>query len=182
MKLIVEVSVSVEQYVSQGFQRCISPPHARPHCHAIKVLDILGYYTRNVTDKGSAVLRLSIRRFRCRACRKTVSILPSFAQPYRLVQNHTVDRFFCGYIKRGGGGTLDPTLKRYWKRFTWWISQTDALLRRELDHASPPCSPAAWWAIIIVRFGNLVVATQGLVTRLQITLFGRYRCHHPNSP
>lgn len=182
VQLIVEVPVSAEQYVAQGFQRSISPPDACPHCRAANALDILGYYSRSVTGKRSAVLRLSIRRFRCRTCRKTVSILPAFAQPYRLVHNHTVDRFFCGYRKSEDVAPWLPLLRRYWKRFAWWVSQTDAVLRGELDRAPPPGSPTAWWTTITVRFGNLVVATQFLVTRLQITLFGRYRCHHPNSP
>lgn len=182
VQIIVEVSVSAEQYVSQGFERSISPPNACPHCHAAGTLDILGYYTRSVTGKRSVILRLSVRRFRCRACHKTVSILPAFAQPYRLVQNHTVDRFFCGNKKSENITPWLPLLKRYWKRFAWWVSQTDAVLRRELDQIPPHCSPTAWWAGIVVSFGNIGIATQKLVTRLRITLFGEYRCHRPNAP
>ena len=41
VQLIVEVPVSAEQYVAQGFQRSISPPDACPHCRAANALDIL---------------------------------------------------------------------------------------------------------------------------------------------
>ena len=180
MQLIVDFPVDAEEYVSREFQRGIAPPAACPHCHHCGSLEALGYYPRNVTGKKSTVVRLSIRRFRCRACGKTVSVLPAFAQPYRLIHNHTIQRFFCGHRK---GEDVKPwlvLLRRYWKRFGRWVARDDAIPRSWFDHAPPPCSPAGWWTAVVALFGTMIVATQNLVTEFQVTLFGRYRCHRPN--
>lgn len=67
-----------------------------PHCRRIKTLCALGYYVRNLSRLGAGALQLSVRRFRCCVCRKTVSLLPAFAQPYRFVQNHTIEYFVRG--------------------------------------------------------------------------------------
>ena len=39
---------------------------------------------------------IAVRRFVCRHCPVTVSCLPQFAQPYRLVCNETIEAFFAG--------------------------------------------------------------------------------------
>ena len=162
MQLIVELPVDAEEYVSRAYQREIVAPAACPHCQANAALQALGYYLRNITGKQSAVLRLSIRRFRCRTCGKTVSVLPAFAQPYRLIHNRVL-------------------LRRYWRKFSWWVSQAGAVPHRQLSRDPPPRCAAAWWKLIVAVFGNMVVATQALVTDSQVTLFGRYRCHRPNA-
>ena len=95
MQLIVELPVDAEEYISQKFQHSITAPAACPHCRACASLQALGYYLRSITGKKAVALTISVRRFRCKVCKKTVSILPAFAQPYRLVRNHAIHRYFC---------------------------------------------------------------------------------------
>ena len=180
MQLIVEVPVDAEEYGSRGFQQSILAPTACPHCHVGAALQALGYYLRNVTGKKAVVLRLSIRRFRCRACGKTVSILPAFAQPYRLVHNEAIHRFFCGQHSSAETQPWRVLLRRYWNKFGRWISQANGVLHSCLDRAPPPSSTTAWWGVIVGAFTNMGLATRVLVTDSQVTLFGRYRCHRPN--
>lgn len=182
MQLIFAVPISAEEYVSQNFQQTIRPPVSCPHCNASESFDVLGYYRRYVTNGKSGTLYPFIRRFRCRACCKTVSILPSFAQPYRLVHNNTVNSFFCGRVKGEDVTSWLLLLKRYWKRFTRWLLEIDEILRSGLDRAPPQCSAAEWWATIMEQFGNLKNATMFFVANFHVTLFGRYRCHCPNKP
>ncbi len=182
MQLIVEFPVDAEEYAAQGLAQNVSPPEACPHCQARATLEALGYYQRNVTGGKSTVLRLSIRRFRCQACGKTVSILPAFAQPYRLIHNRAIHRFFCG---QKSGADVTPwraLLRRYWQKFGSWFSRVDAVLRRPFDHVPHPRSPERWWEAVVASYGDMAAATRLLVTEFQTTLFGRYRCHRPNTP
>lgn len=138
MQVIQAVPVNAEQYVEENYQRQIRPPRKCPHCGAVKTLWALCYYPRNLTRlKTSGTLRIWIRRFQCCKCDGTVSILPSFAQPYRLVRNTTVEKFF-----QGPPYEMDVTwwlaqLRRYWKMFLVWIPEIDSVLGSTLG-LSPP--------------------------------------------
>jgi hypothetical protein len=126
-------------------------------------------------------LRLTIRRFRCNRCTRTVSILPSFAQPYRLVQNSTIERF-----ARGGPWTNDvvrflPLLQTYWKRFIVGLPEIERTMEGVLPRPPPTARPTEWWTFLLEAYDGLGSTTQTLVSTFQMTLFGRYRCHRPNS-
>src|ERR1051325_10453767 len=97
MQMIRAMPLSVDRYVELNFHRRVPRPAECPHCGAQHTLQALGYYQRNLTNPKGTVLSVSIRRFRCCDCRRTVSILPSFAQPYKLVLTATINAFFCGY-------------------------------------------------------------------------------------
>jgi len=90
MQILRTVPASVIDYANGSFHQTIEPPNECPHCKNRGAFSALGYYSRNVTNMERGVLRILVRRFRCVVCRRTVSILPSFAQPYRLVLNATI--------------------------------------------------------------------------------------------
>jgi hypothetical protein len=181
MQIIRAVPVSAIQYVSRNFQRNIEPPDECPHCRAQNTLEALCYYSRNVTNVESGVLRISIRRFRCRACRKTVSILPSFVQPYRLVLNVTISDFFGGTLSTRALSWLH-LLKQYWNRFSKWLPRVDLIVRSVVARAPPHPDADGWWEVLAGTFGDLERITAMLVGRFGVTLFGRYRCHSPCFP
>ena len=151
MQIICAMSLSLERYANESFHRNIQPPIKCPHCKIHGALAALGYYCRNVTSANRGVLRIFVRRFRCRCCDRTVSILPSFAQPYRLVLNSTTNEFF--------GGTIKSVVER----------------------SPPHPDAAGWWQVIVAAFGDLENITGTLVSRFGVTLFGRYRCHSPHT-
>ena len=90
--------VSLEVYADTDYQRQVVPSAEGPNCGVRDSLEPLGYYSRGITSTGRDVLRILIRRFRCTTCFRTVSVLPSFAHPYRLVASATVSQFFSGTI------------------------------------------------------------------------------------
>ncbi|MDD5198923.1 MAG: DUF6431 domain-containing protein [Terrimicrobiaceae bacterium] len=180
MQIICMVEGSSDDYFSNEKQRSMRPPSPCPHCNSKQVLRALGYYDRDVSrlnEKG--YVRISVRRFRCIVCGKTVSLLPSFAQPYRIVLNATIQAFAAGDIYHPDVEWWIIYLRRYWKRFCFWLP----LLRQSVPGIglSPPSEDAAaYWRQVVIWAGSLSSATARLTSDFQITLFGRYRCHVPN--
>lgn len=178
MQTIRAVPVNVADYVRGSFHQCIKPPIDCPNCGAQNVLNALGYYSRNVTNAERGICRIFVRRFRCRECKRTVSVLPSFAQPYRLVLNATINEFFGGTLKTNDLPWL-PLLKQYWNRFSNWLPQIDRILKSLVTRSPPQADAAHWWSIIADTFGDIERTTTTLVKHSAVTLFGRYRCHRP---
>ena len=178
MQIICTVSLSPDCYAKENFQRSIRRPISCPRCGTRNAFAALGYYSRNVTSAGRGVLQIFVRRFRCRCCGRTVSILPSFAQPYRLVLNATTNEFFGGTLGTNALSWL-PLLQQYWNRFTKWIPEIDRVIKSMVERSPPHPDVAGWWQVIVAAFGNLEKITATLVSRFGVTLFGRYRCHSP---
>ena len=98
----------------------------------------------------------------------TVSCLPRFAQPYRVVCNATIEAFFEGRTDRSDMRGWGELLGRYRRAYQQWFGT----LRME-------CGAFALglWGRIMGTCGGLAAATGKLVGQLRITFFGRYRCH-----
>jgi Domain of unknown function (DUF6431) len=180
MQIIRAVPVNADNYLDTSFHQGVEPPYKCPHCDATNALKALGYYSRNVTSLKSGVLRIPVRRFRCYECRKTVSVLPSFVQPYRLVLNVTINEFFGGSLSANALSWL-PLLKQYWNRFSDWLPQIDRVIRSVVSRSPPHSGATGWWKVMVESFGDLEKITAALVGRFGVTLFGRYRCHSPFS-
>jgi len=178
MQIICTVSLSPDRYVHENFQRNIQRPIECPRCGARNALAALGYYSRNITSSERGVLRIFVRRFRCRLCRRTISVLPSFAQPYRLVLNATISEFFKGTLGTNSLSWL-PLLKQYWNKFANWLPEIDGTIRSVVERSPPRPDAAEWWAAIAGVFGSIEKITITLVSHFGVTLFGRYRCHSP---
>jgi len=126
------------------------------------------------------VVAISIRRFRCSKCGRTASILPSFAQPYRLVQNCTIHDYF----ETGSADRSCPwvtILRNYWNRFLRWLPELWRAFANGPYRAPPFNSGPEAWAALRKSVGNLERITEFLVVEFQITPFGRYRCHGSTS-
>jgi hypothetical protein len=178
MQIIRAIGMGAEHYARTNFHLAIGPPLECPHCNKPRGLHSLGYYLRNVTSPTSGVLRISVRRFRCRQCGRTVSVLPSFAQPYRLILNATINDFFGGGLNANALSWL-PLLKQYWRRFSDWIPQIYRIAGSFLERSPPQLDPGGWWRELAAVFGDVERVTAMLVREFRITLFGRYRCHCP---
>ena len=179
MQVIYAIDIDPEDYATNGFQKQISPPYRCPNCREVKALSALGYYERNLSRIRIGALAIFIRRFRCRHCGKTTSMLPAFAQPYRFVQNRTIERFFSGEAFSDEVIRHLDLLSRYWRRFGIFLPVIDRSLGKALERA-PPGQPRAAWRVLVHLYEDLASVTKVLVTAHQITLFGRYRCHRPN--
>jgi hypothetical protein len=182
MQLIRAVPCDLERYAEEQFHRRLPPPAHCPHCGRLGTLGALGYYARNISRLRLGFLRIFIRRFRCQICRKTVSLLPIFAQPYRLIQNSTIERFVQGGPWSNDVIRLLPLLQVYWKRFVTWVPELERTVSGSLPRPPPTSEPLDWWTSLLGPHDELGLTTLRLVSIFQITLFGRYRCHRPNPP
>ncbi len=183
MQVLYRVYVEAEGYVAQKFQERIPAPASCPHCGTPKSFWALGYYERNLSGTISGVMRIRIRRFRCIHCGKTVSFLPDFAQPYRLVQSRTIHRFFCGHRHASDIVRWYPLLQKYWHRFERWLPEVRKSVSLERSCRPPPTRQSrAWWISLVERLGDLVPMTVHFVSQFHMTLFGGYRFHEHNRP
>lgn len=105
MQILHAFAGSIEQYSKQLEDPDLYRPHFCPLCNSRQPLQAHGFYSRTVVDRGfDGIIR--VRRYLCRFCRRTVSLLPEFALPYvrfaitvialflkaRLLDGHTIER------------------------------------------------------------------------------------------
>jgi hypothetical protein len=179
MQTIFPTSLTPAEYVEQQYQEQVPPPEQCPHCHGPNCLEALGYYSRFVTQVIAAVLEIMVRRFRCRRCRISVSCLPAFAQPYRVVNSTTVEAAFNGEQARPDVQRWELVLRSYWQSFQTHQAE---LVRRVGPHwGAIPLQATAreFWERCVQRGQGLARITQELIARFRTCLFGTYRCHQP---
>ena len=182
MQLICLLEIDAERYAAEDYQFRIRPPPQCPHCQGRHTFWALGYYVRYLSRICTGVLHIHIRRFRCCQCGKTVSLLPAFAHPYRLIQNQTFHRFATGQAHHPDVQRSLILLQVYWLQFEKWIPELAKVTGQILGRAPPLDQSDEWWREVTGHFGNADLATQGLVRDFRVTFFGRYQCHRPNPP
>lgn len=179
LQIIVRVARTPEDYLATLKHFSMVPPNRCPNCSAANSLVALGYYERWLSGSNREDLRLPVRRFRCRACGRTVSLLPDFAQPYRLVRNEVIERYFSGESEPVEARRHVLLLRCYWRKFTTWLPDLRRAVGADLGRSPPASEPRKWWLFLMDATGDLVRATRRLVEHVRVTVFGRYRCHQP---
>ncbi len=181
MQTIFPTSLTPEQYAAQDQHLQVPPPELCPNCQCVHILEALAYYRRYISTALAEVLQIWVRRFICRHCRITVSCLPAFAQPYRVVNTPTVTAGFKRQATPQVARWSD-LIAAYWKRFTGHLP---ALVRR-VGPAFGPVSlqptPESFWRQLLDHCGDLAVATEQLIHQFQTCLFAHYRCHQRRPP
>ena len=176
MQRIYPTSLTPEQYVEQEYHRQVKPPENCPNCQRVHALEALGYYHRYLTSSTTLVLLIWVRRFLCRHCRISVSCLPAFAQPYRVVNTPTVAEGFNGQ-NTPQVARWSELIGSYWSRLEIHLPR---LLRQVGNAFGPlPLQPTAreFWEQLLRHCGDLAQATQQLVHQFHTCLFGTYPCH-----
>jgi len=178
MQIIHMMSCTAQEYVSGALQKLIRPPEQCPHCGRSRALHALAYYGRYLSG---IVGKITIRRFRCRYCGGSVSMLPSFIQPYRFLQNHLFDMFMDG---RSNGDTVrgQELLERGWLQFRREIPDLANVIRTTAPRSPKSHDPERWWRFLRLQYGGAAMITQGLVMAFQRTMFGKYDCHRATPP
>ena len=152
----------------------------RPNCPSgcQELMHRHGFYSRYRHPEGDE--RCKILRFLCLPCRRTVSVLPCQAVPYRPLQTDRVQAHFDQKAEMGSGPDPKPaqaesdSLKRAWVRFT---TRSKALSEAfgQLVPAMISC-PARLWLEMRRAKTSLVHILKFLAQTSKISLLGDYRC------
>lgn len=180
MQRIVKLWWSPEQYAEKGLERTIGRPAGCPNCTKSQRLEAHGYYRRWVSarDEVGSLVRIRVRRFFCQSCRRTVSLLPSFALSYRLLNNAVVEGFFLGKELVDAERRWEGLLKRYRRQAQQFSQRLIAIIGVGFGLAPPAAKEVGELIDWLTRLcGGLGPATEQLVNRWAVTLFGLYRCH-----
>lgn len=81
MQILHPFTGSVRQYLDQLADPDQHRPTRCPQCHTKHPLTAHGFYSRTLIDTACDEL-IRVRRYLCRTCRRTVSLLPEFALPF----------------------------------------------------------------------------------------------------
>lgn len=100
MQILHPFAGSVQQY----FEAISDPDRHRPdHCPQCRAKEPLvghGFYRRTLVDVAfDGVIR--VRRYLCRLCRRTVSLLPEFALPWMRFSLTVLSLFLAAHLLRG---------------------------------------------------------------------------------
>jgi len=174
---VVKVACDARQYQQSEVYLWVSIPDLCPQCLKGK-LKKHGYYRRNVAGPGrNEVIRISVARLLCLFCWLTTSLLPSFAQPYRLVdtlrlEDHAVK----------GEDPKEPwlgLLRIYLRKIQAFLPRLFDWLRIHFIRPPPATRRDARSMIrwLVELRGSLSSATEHLINHLNICIFNRYKCH-----
>ena len=180
MQLIIVFFGGPEEYVRDGAHRKMPRPDGCAICGKSGGMRPHGFYRRSVTIPGPIMcLLIQIRRFLCFFCRRTTSMLPDFAQPYRLVATDTVNEYLAGSRDGAEARRWSEHLGRYQQRFEERIQETSRALTTAYDIGDLPLVATDLWGEVCRTFDGARRFTARFAGEVGMTVFGIYRCHRP---
>ena len=190
---------SVQQYVEEIADPDRYRPDHCPQCEAHCPLTAHGFYSRTLVDTkfdGS----IPVRRYLCRCCKRTVSLLPEFALPYLRFSITVIALFLIARLL--GGKTLSAAaatatlLGMPYQRGQFWVrrfrSQAERLCAGLAARIAPPsASDFVSRALLMLQSIGWITAHRFLLADLRYHLLGwpaflapdgRLTALHPATP
>jgi len=115
---------SIQEYEEELADPSRYRPDHCPQCQAAHELTAHGFYSRTLVDRafdGS----IRVRRYLCRSCKRTVSLLPQFALPYlrfgiTAIALFLIARLLCGHTLSAAAAAATLSHMPY-QRGQFWI-------------------------------------------------------------
>jgi transposase-like protein len=123
MQILHPFAGSVQQYTAQLADPDAHRPAQCPQCQTKRPLIAHGFYTRTLIDTAfDGIIR--VRRYLCRSCRRTVSLLPEFVLPYlrsslAVIALFLITRLLLAQTLNGAARTAPPPMP--YQRGQFWI-------------------------------------------------------------
>jgi len=177
MQILHRFSGSIQQYAKEICDPDRYRPDRCPQCQASCPLIAHGFYCRSLVDvafDGS----MRVRRYLCRLCKRTVSLLPEFVLPYLrfsifVISLFLVSRLLTGRSLRESARTAAQPSMPY-QRGQFWI-------RRFQKQATGLCTALASLTTVMPARDFLIRALQMLEAigwiRAHRFLFSELRIH-----
>jgi hypothetical protein len=175
VQCLYRCSLTPEEYVARCGHRLVVVRRRCPRCGWRGRLRRHGSYERGLSTDTGHLIRISVARFLCLGCLRTISFLPAFAFSYRLIQVATFEAYLDGCFGRRDVKRWEELLRRYRRRMHAYGSELVRAIRGKLGRAPPQADRL--WPYLRDAFGGLGAVTYRLVTQFKTTVFGRYRCH-----
>lgn len=100
MQILHPFAGTLTQYVDEISDPSRYRPDHCPQCEAQQPLTGHGFYCRTLADTAfDGVIR--VRRYLCRCCKRTVSLLPEFALPHLRFGITVISLFLAAHLLRG---------------------------------------------------------------------------------
>ena len=180
MQILCPFTGSPQQYVEEiSTSDCYRPDHC-PQCQAQLPLIAHGFYSRTLVEAGFDGF-IRVRRYLCRFCRRTVSLLPEFALPYLRFGITVISLFLVAHLLRGltlAAAALAASQRAMpYQRGQFWIRR----FRRQAEHlcaalaalAIPPTAPTfVSRALHMFESIGWIAAHRFLFAELRVHLLG----------
>lgn len=101
MQILHPFAGSIQQYAEEIADPDLYRPNQCPQCQAQHSLTAHGFYSRTLVDAGFDG-SIRVRRYLCRSCKRTVSLLPEFALPYLRFSISILSLFLVARLLEGG--------------------------------------------------------------------------------
>ena len=188
MQIVHPFEGGIQEYNEQLDDPNRHRPEACPLCRAKKPLRAHGFYRRTLVAEGFDGL-LRVRRYLCRLCRRTISLLPEFVPPYMRFSVPVIGRFLRARLSEGR--TLAESARvagqpeMAYQRGQHWV-------RRFRDRAEPVAgalsglirpAPAADFigqALHMLEAAGWIPSHRFLLSEVRVHLLGWPRCLAPD--
>jgi hypothetical protein len=171
---------SAQQYAEEIANVDRYRPGLCPQCPAQQPLTGHGFYRRTLVDVGFDE-SIRVRRYLCRSCKRTVSLLPHFALPYLRFSISVIALFLIARLLKGGtlqaAASAAAQAAMPYQRGQFWIrrfrQQAAALCAALAALAVPPAAPTfVTRALHMLESIGWMAAHRFLFADLRIHLLG----------
>jgi hypothetical protein len=180
MQILHPFAGSIQRYAEEISDPDRFRPDHCPQCESRKPLRGHGFYRRTLVDLAfDGVIR--VRRYLCRCCKRTVSLLPEFALPWLRFSISVIALFLVAHLLRGltlaaaalaaGQGAMPYQRGQFWiRRFQ---KQAPVLCVALAPLAAPPAAPDfVSRALGMLESIGWIAAHRFLLSRLRAHLLG----------
>jgi hypothetical protein len=187
MQIVHPLSASVQQYNEAIDDVDRYRPDHCPQCQAKHPLTGYGFYRRTLVDIGfDGIIR--VRRYLCRSCKRTTSLLPDFALPWlrfsvSVIALFLVARLLTGLTLLASARAAAQATMPY-QRGQFWIRrfqrQAPALSLALAARIAPPAAgDFVWRALRMLESIGWIAAHRFLFSQLRVHLLGWPACRAP---
>ena len=180
MQILYPFVGSVQQYFKEIADPDRYRPDHCPQCEARRPLTAHGFYSRTLVDAGfDGAIR--VRRYLCRSCKRTVSLLPEFALPYLRFGITVISLFLVARLLQGAtlsaAAMAAAQVAMPYQRGQFWVRrfhrQSEAVCAALAALVAPPAAPTfARRALVMLQSICWITAHRFLFADLRFHLLG----------